>query len=320
MIYLLLTLTLALGADETARTPRKRSVIAPSLPELTKEEEAKLDEIIDRFILADTGRLRGAEAKKAAEAFDKLGHEAIPALIRGLNKAAKINHSCPVLMITKKLSKLLMASDDQELLEFARDEIGAGASGSKHARVLQDLRVRCMLRKNALARRPPPPPRAPSAMTTTELAKAASTMRGAALQGLLRELGKRDGKEALAGLIVAATSYDKEIQKLGRDMLDVNLGRQSMSVVKEKLEDDHIEIRRSAIRVAGDKHIDLVPAIIARLTDADASVRAEARAELVKRSKGEDLGPAADASKEQQREAQKRWKTWWEKQLGSSRD
>jgi HEAT repeat protein len=315
MIRLLLPLTLALAAAEPA-TPRKPSAIAPSLPALTKEEEAKLDDLIDRFMLADTGRLRGAEARKATEAFEKLGPEAIPALIRGINKAARIKHSCPTLMISRKLNKLLMASEDPVLLEFARDEIGADGSlrRSPHAGTLQDLRVRCMLRRNALARRPAPPPRGPSAMTTPELARAASTQRGERLQGILRELGKRDGKEALAGLTVAAGSYDKDTQKLGRELLDANLGRQSMSFVKEKLEDDSAEVRRSAVRVAAGKHVELVPAIIGRLTDADAGVRGEARQALVKLSKGEeDFGPAAGASAAQQREAQKRWQAWWDR-------
>src|SRR5947209_2711019 len=117
----LLALSLALFPAEDARSKaRKRSDVAPSLPALTREEEDKLDEVIDQFILADTGRLRGAEAKKAVREFDKLGHAAIPALIRGLNKAAKIEYSCPALMITRKLQRLLLASDDVQLLEYAR--------------------------------------------------------------------------------------------------------------------------------------------------------------------------------------------------------
>src|SRR5262249_51653349 len=162
-----LPLALAFAADEPARTPRKPSPIAPSLPALTKEEEAKVDEVIDRFMQADVGRLKGAEARKAVEAFEKLGPEAVPPPLRALDRAARIKHSGRVLTISKKLTRLLTASDDPALLEFARDEIGADGSlrRSPHAAVLADLRVRCMLRKNALARRPAPPPRGPSAMT-----------------------------------------------------------------------------------------------------------------------------------------------------------
>src|SRR6516225_4793947 len=78
-----------------SQTPRKPSPFAPSLPELTQEEENQLDETIDRFIDYDSGKVQGPGAKKAVAEFHKLGPEAIPALIRGLNRAAKIDHSCP---------------------------------------------------------------------------------------------------------------------------------------------------------------------------------------------------------------------------------
>jgi hypothetical protein len=43
-------------------------------------------------------------------------------------------------------------------------------------------------------------------------------------------------------------------------------------------------------------------------------VRAEARAVLVKTSKGEDFGPAEKADKIQQKEAQQKWRAWWRRQ------
>jgi HEAT repeat protein len=64
--------------------------------------------------------------------------------------------------------------------------------------------------------------------------------------------------------------------------------------------------------VAAARHIDLTLAIIERLTDDNATVRAEARAALKKLSEDrEDFGPAVNATKAQQREAQQRWKGWW---------
>src|SRR5690242_5842866 len=133
-----LLILIALCAGDADTKTRKPSDIAPSLPALTREEEDKLDAIIDRFILADIGRLRGAEARQAIKEFESLKKEAIPALIRGLNKAAKINHSCPVLTISKKLNVMLLSSDDMKLLDFARDEIGADVGKSRYAGTLQD--------------------------------------------------------------------------------------------------------------------------------------------------------------------------------------
>ena len=130
MIYLTLVAVLLGAADEASAQAKP---VAPSLPALTKEEEAKLETVVDRLILADTGRLRGDDARKAVKEFDKLGPEAIPALIRGLQRSAKMSQSCPVVLIAKKLIRLLDASTDPILLEYARDEIGAGIKGSAHA-------------------------------------------------------------------------------------------------------------------------------------------------------------------------------------------
>src|SRR5438105_3447118 len=99
---------------------RKPHPLAPSLPELTKEEEEKIDEVINRFIKADIGQLRGEEARQAQKEFGELGPDAIPALLRGLNRAAQMDDSCPTLMIAKKLSRFLAATTDQKLLEYAR--------------------------------------------------------------------------------------------------------------------------------------------------------------------------------------------------------
>ena len=311
MIYLTLVAVL-LGAGEDA--PRKVSAVAPSLPALTKEEEAKLETVVDRLILADTGRLRGDDARKAVKEFDKLGPEAIPALIRGLQQSAKMSQSCPVVLISKKLIRLLEASSDPILLEYARDEIGAGIKGSAHARILQDVRFRVTLRKNAVGRLKPVTPAVgvPSELSTAALAKAASTTRGISLRGILKELASRDGKEALDGLTMAAGSADSNTRYAGRAMLDVHLARMPASSLGEVLKDDRVEARLGAVRAAAAKDA-MTPALIERVTDESAAVRAEARSALKKLSKGEDFGPEADATPDQRREARRKWQGWWDR-------
>jgi len=310
----LLALTLAvLGAADqpTTKEKPKHSPYAASLPYLTKEEEDKLDDIIDRFMLYDIGRLQGAEAVKALKDFKALGSESIPALIRGLNRAAQIEHSCPVVVIAQKLGRLLVASDDVELLEFARDNIGAGVGRTRHAGVLQDLRVGVMLRKNSVARRPKAGPKSPRAMSVGELADAASSERGPRLKSLLTELANRRGKEVLPGLANAAGNYDKDIQKLGRDLLYAHLARQTPEVIKEKLGDELAEVRRAAVRVVVNRMPRLAGELIDVLADGQAEVRAAAHDALVKLSRGEDFGPPADAGKERIAEAQEKWRSWW---------
>jgi len=138
-------------------------------------------------------------------------------------------------------------------MEFARDNIGAGVGRTRHASVLQDLRVAVMLRKNALARRPKAGPKSPRAMSLGELADAVSNERGPRLKSLLTELSNRRGKEVLPGLANAAGSYDKDIQKLGRDLLERHLSRQTETVVKEKLKAELVEVRKAAVRVVAAK-------------------------------------------------------------------
>jgi hypothetical protein len=307
----LLLLALLCAADD-ADTPRKPSAIAPSLPALSKEEEDKIDDIIERFMRADTGRLRGGDARQAIREFEALKMEAVPALIRGLNKAAQLEHSCPVLTISKKLQNLLLSSNDQQLLEFARDEIGAGVGRSRYAGTLQDLRTKCMLRKNALARLP----KGPREMSTTELARAVAGERGPRLKSMLIELEQRKGKEVLTGLGVVAGRSERDMQKLARELLDQHLIRQGADFVKEQITSDNPEVRQAAARTIADKFPALASYLIELLGDNKAEVRAEARQALTRLARGEDFGPEADATAEQRKQAQAKWKAWLERSAG----
>lgn len=146
---LALALAVLLQADSSARTEplRKPHPFAPSLPQLSDAEEEQLDRIIERFVLYDLGKLKGEEGKKALFDFQKLGPEAVFALIRGLNKAAAIESSCPAVVIAKKVNSILRSTNDVELLEFARENIGIGVTQSRHMGVLKDLRAGAIVRK-----------------------------------------------------------------------------------------------------------------------------------------------------------------------------
>jgi hypothetical protein len=297
----------------------KRSPYAPSLPYLTKEEEDRLDQIVDRFMQYDIGRLQGKEGAKALKEFKALGPEAIPSLVRGLNRAAIIEHSCPVVVIGQKLGRLLAASDDQELMEYVRDNIGSGVGRTRHAGVLQDLRFAVTLRKNAIARQATASPvqKTTRAMSVTELADAASIERGPRLRSILIELEKRRGEEVGPALANAAASYDQEIQKLGRDLLDRHLARQGETVVKEKLGHELVEMRKSAMRVIAAKMPRLGGELIDLLGDEKEEVRTAAHEALVKLGRGQDFGPLAGADKEKIAESQAKWRSWWTRRQGA---
>jgi hypothetical protein len=316
----LLSLALAALLSGDPDAPRKPNPLAPSLPLLTDEEEDRLDAVIDRFIDADIGRLTGTEAKKAVRDFEKLSSEAIPALIRGLNRAAKIQGSCPAVVIAQKLERMLAATEDRELLEFARENIGAGVGRTRHAPLLQRLRVLCMLRNGELARRGPSGAgpsegRSLRTLSVRELAAAAGSERGPRLKAVLTELGRRRGDEALAALgTAAAASYDKDVQDLARGLLLRSLGREGAPVVKDKLKDDRAEVRIAAAKTAGQKGLHVEGELIEALADEDGGVREAARQALVRLSKGADYGPAPNAGKDERAEAVKKWSAWWAQQ------
>src|SRR5262245_55625758 len=118
----------------SAQTAKQResNPLAPSLPLLTDKEEEKIDNVIDRFIQNDIGHVRGKQGKKAPKRFRDLGPEASTGMIRCLNRAAKIESSCPAVTIARKLAVMLRTSNDPDLLDCARENVGAGITQSRH--------------------------------------------------------------------------------------------------------------------------------------------------------------------------------------------
>ncbi len=320
MTALMLSLALALTTGADPPTGRRPNPFAPSLPQLTDEEEAHFDGVIDRFIEFDVGQRRGAEGARAVAEFRALGPEAIPALIRGLNRAALIDGSCPALTIAKKLAVLFRASEDTELLEYARENIGAGVTRSRHMAVLCDLRLVCTMRKRALGDRPPPVYRASSpptnasvrTLSTSDLVReAAKAESGPRREQLIRELEERRGDLGTNDIgALAADGSDRPIQRLARDLLDRYLARQDAAVLKAKLRDPLPEVRTAAARTVGTRKLHLEAALIDLLTDDVDSVRRAARQALVRLSHGTDFGPPADATPDARAIAARKWRAW----------
>jgi hypothetical protein len=313
---LALVVTACLAADDPMNTkPGEPHPLAPSLPKLTAEEEDKIDGIIDRFMQYDIGTLRGEEGARAKKEFDALQPEAIPALIRGLNRAAKLEHSCPATVIAKKLNGMLMTSKDVKLLEFAHDEIGAGVKNSQHAAVLRQLRTNCQLRMNDLPKDiVVKGDKTAKQLSTAELVELVSNLQGPRLRPVLTELETRKGDEVLGALSVAATNSDTDVVQFARLLLERNLSRQPMDVVKEKLKDDNADIRAAAARVVGLKWPPLFSATLELLDDKVPDVREDAHKALIRLSKGQDFGPDKNATDVERSQAKDKWKEWLAKQ------
>lgn len=300
--------------------PREVNPLAPSLPLLSDKEEEKIDNTIDRFIEYDMGKLRGEEGKKAFKEFRELGPEAIPGLIRGLNRAAKIESSCPAVTIAKKLAVMLRASNDPDLLDFARENVGAGITQSRHMAVIKDLRLLCILRKRAvgnnpvIARTPPSRDQEPITLAIPDSPPADGAKRDAKSERTLRSVAERNDDEAIAELAKAASSKDKQTQQLGRELLNRVLSRQSTEALKERLKDTHAVVRSTAARIAGNKRPPLGAELIDLLSDDEAEVRQAAHQSLLRLNRGVDLGPADDADSTERSASIRKWRDWWAKQ------
>lgn len=101
---------------------------AQGAAEITRasDTEAAHDDVVERFIQFDIGKLQGDEGARARDDFQRLGSDALPSLVRGLNRSAMIRASCPVMVITSKIEAVLRENPDPELLKYAIDNIGRG--------------------------------------------------------------------------------------------------------------------------------------------------------------------------------------------------
>ncbi len=153
LLLLLLIFSTALPVLGEDLKLEKKKVGRPG--ELTQEEEDKLDKFLEKFvqydIRADGRSPLTPEEKQLVAELNGLGLEAIPALIRSLNKSAKHGHSCPTVTIRDKLKSLVRLSEDERVLDYMRDEIGTGLDpGVRRKYGLDELRFATILRKREL--------------------------------------------------------------------------------------------------------------------------------------------------------------------------
>jgi len=298
--------------------PRGSHPLAPSLPLLTEKEEEKVDDTVDRFIQYDMGQLRNEEGRKALKEFRELGPEAIPGLIRGLNRAAKIESSCPAVTIAKKLAVMLRASNDPDLLEFARENVGAGITQSRHMGVIRDLKMVCIMRKRTVGNNPvvarARPRQEEKPVTLTIPDSPPEETRVLQTKGkYLREAAKRGDDQSVVELAHAATSKDKDTRQLGQELLTQVLSAQDADKVKEALKNKRAIVRSTAARVVGDQQFPFGTELINLLSDESSEVRDAAHQALVRINGDKDFGPGADSSNAERLAAIKKWREWWAK-------
>ena len=101
-----------------------------------------------------------------------------------------------------------------------------------------------------------------------------------------------------------------------RDALAERLTRMTASTVREKLQEENVEIRRAAaLACALKEDKSFIPDLIALLEDPQRPVSYAAHAAL-KELTGKDFGPAANANPTDRAGAVAKWKEWWKAQGG----
>jgi len=316
---LVVTALLVLAVADPQLRDREPHPLAPSLPLLTKAEEQRIESIIERFIQADIGKLRGVEAKKALDDFKTLGPEATFNLIDGLNRTASMESSCPAVIIAKKLAGIFLATEDMQLLTFAKENIGAGVTAKRHLNVMHDLQTYILLRKGALQRRAlvtkggAGGTKSLDVMSLAELERAAQ-QNGPQLKAILFEAGKRRGAKAVDILVEGTAHKDGQIAKLSQGLLAKNLQQQTGDVLKTMLKHNLPDVRRAAADIVGAKKLRFGKELLDLLHDDNSDVRQASRRALVQISGGIDLGPEPEASFGAREAAIERWQAWWDKQ------
>jgi hypothetical protein len=99
--------------------------------------------------------------------------------------------------------------------------------------------------------------------------------------------------------------YNLALEQLLRE-----LSTESLDVVAEKLQDEQPVVRWLAALVTHRRRLPLERELLDRLTDAYPQVREAARQGLVKLSRGNDFGPAPNATAAQATQAQRSWRQW----------
>ena len=311
MSYLLLIL-LIMGQTVPITGKREPNPLAPSLPLLSDAEEARYDKIVNQFIKYDLGQLPGAEGLKAKNDFLKLTSESIPALFRGLQISSKLDHSCPVAMISQKLKSFLLKSEDDELLDFARDELTSALEGSRHAPLLQDMRLGVTLRRKVVLANKPAVPKWLLSMTVAEMLKSLQEEENQQKHKLMaQELGRRGDHESLQGLGLFAVSFYPEVKEPSIKLLQEKMRKLKIGEMQEFLKDTNPLLRQKAAEAMGNLKAtkgaeDLVPL----LSDSNAGVQKAVREALVKIGAGKDFGPIDFSNSESVRKSQSEWKRW----------
>jgi hypothetical protein len=168
----------------------------------------------------------------------------------------------------------------------------------------------------------PAPPSAPPAAESTEAREAAQLAKQlieAPLdkqEAMIETLKERKGVAHTDALAKAIPQLKGPNKLKARDALAERLARMTASTLREKLQDESVEVRRAAVLACAMKEDKgFVRDLLHLLEDPERLVFSAAHAAL-KELTGKDFGPAANASPTDRAAAAAKWKEWWRSQGG----
>ncbi len=339
---------------ETKILPLEPEAIEEDKPKLavlavTMPPPNQLDQVVHQFIQYDIGQLPGPAGQQALMAFNRLGTESVPALIRGLNQAACLSASCPIIVLTHKLNTTLQ-NCGPEMIELAISQLGVGVpSTAPYCRRLEGLKQQLFTRLSGdhplrqgtelaarLAMNPAELPQyIRSGDPNQRWAAARAIVTGGAPLGdeLIQLLGDSEPaivQEARAGLVRLAGNKDfgpgpdanpAAQERALADWRSWWLKRSSSSVFRRvsRLTDGQLrpalagqdaEERWAAVVVVGNRRLPYAEELTGLLRDPDRLVSREARKILVQLADGTDFGPPEEAEPAAVEAAVAKWQQW----------
>lgn len=281
----------------------------PTAAAAVDPEQQRYDKIVDDFIAYDVGQLRGQAGVKAYQAFEGMtGDGTIPALVRGVNRAASIRNSCPIVVLSSKLQSMLQSCTNGEMLEYAFQNLKVDPASQHYASYVQSLKQladECyanlteterrlnqrVLKGGGTAsqlRRTAKPTRD---WKYEDLVEALGQEKDAELVQVLDELKKRPGAEYTSALTDAIAIVPEDVKPIARGLLAQRFVRMTDATLKSKLTNPNPEVRAAAARAIGYKEAPLLPELAVAVRDRERAVAEFARESLVKLT-GADEGPA----------------------------
>jgi HEAT repeat protein len=132
-------------------------------------------------------------------------------------------------------------------------------------------------------------------------------------------LRDNSGSDLTDALVLAIPKLPAALRAEAEDALTERLSHLTIATLRDKIQDDNLEVRRAAAFACGRKLArDLIPDLVQLLEDPQKDVIQAARAALTELT-GEDFGPSKEAKERGRSEAVAAWRKWCKEHTSAPR-